>query len=347
MDKRIAIRVDGTNRMGTGHVMRCLTLAHELKRQGAQPLFCSKIMDPFLRAEAAQQGFGFEPLGDAGDIKEDAHLLGLAIEKNKCKVVILDGYDFVGEYIKAIREKAEFIINVDDTAHSTYVSDMILNQNIGAFPAMYDGKIPPYTQLFLGTDYVLLRDEFKQYRDKPRSFDVVRNVLIAFGGADLHNQVLKTLKALDHINGEFAVTVVLGSSNPHKKEVEAFVAQNKRHVIIYQYVDFMAKLMSEADIVISSGGATTWEVCYLGVPSVQTMLAENQISVLKELDQRGVVKGLGWYEDVSEHDISNAVRTLIDHKELRESMSRKGRTLVDGSGAQRVAATILKNRVFG
>jgi UDP-2,4-diacetamido-2,4,6-trideoxy-beta-L-altropyranose hydrolase len=102
----------------------------------------------------------------------------------------------------------------------------------------------------------------------------------------------------------------------------------------------MAKLMSSADLCIGAGGTTTWERCCVGLPTITIVLAESQKDISKSLDKEGALINLGWYQNVTENNIKEAIEGLINNPQKMASMSDKSRSLVDGEGVIRVVDTI-------
>lgn len=341
MSNRIAIRVEGSNEIGTGHVARCMTLAEELSKKAVDPIFCLKDVNGFLADEISKKGFRVEQIPISANSREDAECFTLVFKKYDCQAAVLDGYDFDQEYLENIRNEISFILSIDDIAQTFFCSDVVLNQNINATVGMYEGKVSPQGKLLLGSAYVLLREEFQKWKGVDRNFTQVKNILVTFGGADPHNLTLRAVKALERIPGDFYITVVLGLGNPNKQQIRDYIDSIQRNICVLENVSNMGELMAEADIAISSGGSTTWELCCLGVPTLQVVLAKNQMETVIEVDRRGAVINLGWYQDVTEREIQQKVAGLMADSGKRQMMSGCGKLLIDGQGAQRVASEIL------
>lgn len=336
----LVFRVDGSAEIGIGHVMRCITLAEELSRRNFRPVFCTKPIDRLLVNEILEKDFEVSEIPIVANPKEDAGYLMLAVQKYGARVVILDGYNFNSYYLKQIRKDSGLLFSIDDIAQTYYCSDIVLNQNINATSRMYSGKVSKGTKLLLGVDYAILRPEFKRLHIHKRSFNKVNNILVTFGGADRDNQTPKVLKALEKVRADFHITVVSGISNPNKDSIRDYVTSSNKSIEVFDNAKNMGELMLNADIAISSGGSTAWELCCLGLPTLQIILAENQEGAAEELDRREVTVNLGWHERVSEDDIVATVEELINNAEKRSRMSCNGRSIVDGRGAERVASEI-------
>ncbi len=341
MNNRIAIRVEGSSKIGTGHVARSLTLAQEFSRRGVESVFCLKDVDGLLSDEISRKGFQVSRIPVSASFKEDAKCFTLTFEKYHCQGAVLDGYDFNQNYLESVRASIPFILSIDDLAETVFCSDMVLNQNINATAKIYEGKVSSRIKLLLGPAYALLREEFNKLHAVPKDFSRVKNILVTFGGADPHNVTLKAIRALERLCGDFRITVVVGVSNPHEQEIKNYTALSKSQIHVLKNVDHMGELMVDADMAISSGGSTSWELCCLGVPTLQIMLAENQRNVITGLDERGVTINLGWHEDVTEEMIHQGAANLMADGDKRRAMSSRGKSLVDGRGAERVVSQAL------
>ncbi len=341
MNKVVCIRVDGSAEIGTGHIFRCLALAEELYYKGFKPVFCTKDFDSELIEKIKSMGFELSIIPANLSLEEDMKLFANIGKNNNADIVITDNYYFIDGYLKHLKDNFKVVVSIDDIADTFFYSDILINQNINAIPEKYYGKTENGTKLLLGPTYALLRKEFKKYHNKPRKFGKVENILVTLGGSDKENQTLKVLKALEKVEGEFSITIVLGVSNRNKESIREYVNKAKKDIKLHENVSSMAELIYEADISIGAGGSTSWEFCCIGVPIIIIFLAENQKEIAEGLCARGISVNLGWYKHVSENDIKVAVEDLINNPYKRGVMSQKGREIVDGKGAERVTEEII------
>ncbi len=337
----VAIRVDASSQIGFGHVARCMTLAEALSKNGQEIIFCIKENGKILLDFMTRRSFQVHLVPGGANAHEDAQSLVAAVKKHQCRAAILDGYEFDDAYLQSIRPHVSFMLSIDDLAQTSFCSDMVLNQNVHASAEHYQGKLSNDHKLLLGPRYALLRSEFGELSSRQRDFPEVKNILVTFGGADPRNVTLKALEALKEIKGDCLVNVTLGLANPHKKEIQEYVFKSKRNIQLFENTPRMAELMLEADLAISSGGTITWELCCLGVPTLQIILAQNQINAVQELARRGITQNIGWHEQTSTQQIHQAVAGLMADRQTRKEMSARAKALVDGLGTQRVMSEIL------
>jgi UDP-2,4-diacetamido-2,4,6-trideoxy-beta-L-altropyranose hydrolase len=223
-----------------------------------------------------------------------------------------------------------------------YYADIVLNQNLHAEKLHYSCE--PYTRFLIGTKYVLLRREFRAWRGKKRQVsEKVRHVLVTLGGADPKNHTLKVVRALQQINLlDLEATVVIGGSNINADSLQAETLQGGVPVRLVRDAKNMPELMAWADIAITGGGSTCWEIAFLGVPSLILVLADNQAGIARELDAVGTAQSLGRSEALDPDNIRQALSQLIKSPKIRGDMSRLGQTLVDGRGCIRVLKILEK-----
>lgn len=337
----MAIRVDASSQIGFGHVARCMTLAEALSKNGQEIIFCIKEDGNILSDFMIKKSFQVHLIPAGVNTQEDAQLLISAVEEHQCRAAILDGYEFDDAYLQSIRPHVSFMLSIDDLAQTSFCSDMVLNQNIHARAEHYQGKLSNGHKLLLGPRYALLRSEFGKFYARQRDFAQVKNILVAFGGADPWNVTFKALEALRDLKGDCLVNVTLGLANPHKEEIKEYVLKSKRNISLFENTPRMAELMLEADLAISSGGTITWELCCLGVPTLQIILAQNQVGAVQELERCGITQNIGWHEQTSTQQIHQAVMGLMADRQTRKEMSVRAKALVDGLGTQRVLSEIL------
>jgi UDP-2,4-diacetamido-2,4,6-trideoxy-beta-L-altropyranose hydrolase len=250
---------------------------------------------------------------------------------------VLDGYHFDPGYQRQIREAGHRLLVIDDAAHlDHYYADMVLNQNINAERLHYPCE--PDTRLLLGTRYALLRSEFLVWRGWQRETpEVARKVLVTLGGGDPDNQTLKVMQALRQVSvGGLEVIVVVGASNPHFQELQSAIRNSLLTIRLVHNATNMPELMAWADVAISAGGSTCWELAFMGLPAVILVLAKNQQGIAAGLEEAGVAVNLGWHTEVSAAQVASALLRLFRDRDLRWQMDQQGRELVDGSGIERV-----------
>ena len=229
------------------------------------------------------------------------------------------------------------------TAHlDKYFADIILNQNINAERLHYE--VEGSARLLLGLRYVLMRPEFKkQIGSVSKHGEIARKVLVTLGGGDLDNQTLKIIRAIERVNIDgLEVVVVVGPANPHLKQLQSQIRVSKIPIHLKINTTRMAELMVWADIAVTGGGTTCWELACLGLPALVVILAENQAAVANGLDERGSVVNLGWHHDLSPDRIAKAIESLLLDAAKRKKMSAVGRELVDGNGTERVVQILME-----
>lgn len=334
----LIFRADANTQMGNGHVMRCLALAQACQNNGGQATFMMGMTAPSLETRLLSEGMNVRHLSAIPGSRDDALQTSHLAKELQAKWVVVDGYHFGAAYQRFIKESGLQLVFVDDFGQpGRYGADLVLNQNLHAEETLYQDR-EPYTRLLLGTRYVLLRREFWPWRDRQRRIAPdARKVLVTLGGGDPDNVTLKVLEALGQVQLEgLEVRAVVGASNPHYQDLQSAARQLPYSLRLEQNVTNMPELMAWADLAITAGGSTCWELAFMGLPGLIIILADNQRPVGQWLDQSGIGVNLGWYAAVTARQISQAALRLLASAEIREAMALKGRMIVDGEGVARV-----------
>lgn len=302
-----------------------------------------------LRARILREGFGWvgipRPHPDPMDLETalpafSEHCTSLG------KWVVLDGYHLDESYQLAVQQAGHRILLIDDMAHlSRYHADILLNQNMSKGLISY--RMDPETRLLMGHKYVLLRDEFLNWEGEKRQHPhVARKILVTLGGADPDNVTLAVIEALKRkaFSG-LSVRVVIGASNPHRSSLEQTVSSVPFNCRLLETTERMPELMAWADMAVSGGGTTCWEMAFMGLPNLVVVLAENQTAVTDILRTVGCSEIIEGQTGI--RDLSLTLDGLIHAPERRKQMSLRGRELIDGLGGLRVVEEILRrNREF-
>lgn len=335
----LLLRVDGHAAIGGGHVMRCLALAQAWQDAGGWAAFASAGMAPSLRERVAQEGFACSEIaaesGSAGDAASTAAIAG----EISARIVVIDGYHFGPGFRAPLHAGGLVTMAIDDNGEAGPCADhLILNQNIHAAPALYPNA-GSRTKLLLGTRYALLRREFRRNIRRSVSRDgSVRTILVTLGAVDRDNvtgSVIEALRSLDLAGA--AVEIVAGGANPHGASInQASTAVAGARIVTDPGVG-MAELMAGADLAITAGGTTMWELSAMGVPFIAVIVAENQrLSTL-------AMAALGFPCVMAANvagELPEKLRALMGNAALRQELAAAGQRLVDGEGAARVCGAI-------
>jgi UDP-2,4-diacetamido-2,4,6-trideoxy-beta-L-altropyranose hydrolase len=359
---RVVIRADASTWIGTGHVMRCATLAEGLRSQGADILFICRPMPGGCCDWLEAQGFEVcrltrvENPASVADAGPPAHAswLGVFVEQEirevanalsaqaDCDWLVVDHYALDAQWERAVRPRGGRVLVIDDLADRDHDCDLLLDQNLVAdLDERYSRKVPAACGLMLGPRYALLQPSYAERRAHRASRQgPVRRLMVFFGGADTDNLTSRALVAFRRLGrGDIHVDIVIGASNSHRTEI-ATLAADMPNVHLHDNLPSLAPLMASADLALGAGGATSWERCCLGLPSLVVTVADNQKPVARELQRRGLIRWLGDAREVSEQILTDALREAM-MKGSPEHSSITCRMLVDGAGTARVVAVMM------
>lgn len=358
----IAFRADASIQIGTGHVMRCLTLAEELRRQGHKCQFICREHKGHLGELITEKGFeltmlqtdGSTKLESSGDERtayadwlgaswqQDAEQTIAALTPLNADWLVVDHYALGAHWEKALRLCCNKIMVIDDLADRQHDCDLLLDQTFGRDRADYLPLIPKKCQLLCGAQFALLRPEFAQWRDyslKRRKQGNLQHLLINLGGVDKDNVTTQILEAL--VNASLPavcrITVAMGATAPWIKEVEQQAKLLPWPTEVKVGVNNMAELMANSDLALGAAGATSWERCCLGLPSVMVVLAENQRTIAKNLEKQGLALFLD-RNDISTENIKIKIKRLI---QMADKFKYSASTITSGTGAMLVSEAML------
>ena len=354
--QHIAFRTDANSEIGTGHFMRCLTLADELKKHDAETCFVARELPAYLIQMLQERGIDLYELPDVdtentdelphaqwlkGSQHQDAMQTIEALGAANLNWLVVDHYAIDHRWETKLRKLANRILVIDDLADRQHDCDLLLDQNFyQEMDTRYVGKVPQNCKLLLGPTCALLREEFREARKSVRPrIGEIKNVLVFFGGVDIENLTTMALKALIVLNLGLQVNVVIGRGHPHIQEIEVLCKQYNFSCHIQ--TKHIAVLMARADLAIGAGGSSNWERCCLGLPSIVIATAKNQVFISKELNTLNACIYLGWFENVNSVMLQNMIISLIYSSSTLRSISNKAITLVDGNGAINVVKEII------
>jgi UDP-2,4-diacetamido-2,4,6-trideoxy-beta-L-altropyranose hydrolase len=350
----IVIRVDASNQLGTGHVMRCIVLAEKLRKRKIECIFICRNYEGNLADKITSHQFrvhllpvlnsGKEGAYDSGfDWKIDATQTELLLKEICPSWMIVDHYFIDHKWQKFLSDNYEYLMVIDDLANRKHNCDILLDQNLYKdLLARYEDKVPENCIKLLGPDYALLQDRYAEARLQAKSrSQPVNNLFIFFGGIDLFDLTELTLESLIELDIPFKrIDVVLSKKSPNYKKIEEKIS-NIPSAILHSDLPSLSSLIVKADIAIGAGGSTNWERFCLGLPSLVVTLADNQRELNRDLHDMGLIKLIADVSDIKVDQISIAIKHVLNTNDL-ESWSRHCMSICSGQGAGIVADEIQK-----
>ena len=320
---KVVFRVDGDKDIGLGHVYRAITLAN---RMFNQDLYFLMVESKKLGIEkVSEYNYPIITIANRDDVLSK-------LDEIQPDIVINDILDTDEDHI--LKEKVFFVVNFEDLGVGADHADIVVN-------ALYEKSEPPDNSYY-GYKYVCLRDEFFIF-DPKEVEKKVKKILILFGGTDPNNLTLRSLKAVEKLDlKNISVLIILGLGYGFKKKLDAYINRLKNkgfRIETKENVKTMAKLLSEADIVITSNGRTIYEVAAMGVPCISISQNEREVRHLFSHTCKGIMD-LGIESNVSEEDIASALRRVLDDYLLRQKMSNSLKSFDLKKGTNRVLRLI-------
>lgn len=317
----ICIRADGGSYIGMGHVMRTLAVAKELIKYHNVFYACrmdKPLSDKYKPGIDKIKSEGFKVIYiDENDIIN-------GISKIEADCIITDSYDVNEEYFNRVKKMFKISGCLDDERTCSYFNvDFLINQNIYGNKLGY--KVNDDTELMLGCDYVILREEFRNLHEKIINRNIEK-IMITVGGSDNDNLTKKILQNISKLNAKVYVVIGPGFTNINR------LMKYKKYNVKVCVNPVMSELMMDCDAAIASCGTTLFELAACGTPTIGIVAAENQKFAAKYMDKEGVIK----YSSIE--NIFNTIKTLDYEK--RYDMSIKGKKLVDGMGIKRIVDNI-------
>ncbi len=356
----VVFRTDASLAIGTGHVMRCLTLADALRESGAAVTFVCREHDGHLcdlieergisvnrlpPPKAATQSEGTSAhaawLGASWEVDVEQTRVAIAASVATPDWLVVDHYALDQRWESALRTSVGRIMVIDDLADRVHDCDLLLDQNlVGQMYTRYAAKVPEACGKLLGPEYALLQPIYAEQHDRiPPWQGPIRRIFIYFGGADGDNLTGRALAAFLQLNRpDIEVDVVITAGGPHAEAIGEQVAGHG-NIHVHSGLPTLAPLMAKADLAIGAGGATSWERLCLGLPALVVTLEANQRPIDEGLRQRGLVRWLGHQDEVEQSSIAQALSKVLQEG-LDEDWALRCLAAVDGKGANRVCAAL-------
>jgi UDP-2,4-diacetamido-2,4,6-trideoxy-beta-L-altropyranose hydrolase len=361
----IAFRADASFDIGTGHVMRCLTLADTLRDRGAKCYFVCRAHEGNLLDTIDRRGYVAQALPCSGvqlaigrprgeckskyaawlgaDWETDVDQTITALGCSPVDWMIVDHYAIDARWERRLRPYARHIMVIDDLADRSHDCDLLLDQNLGRSVSDYDNWVDKDCTVLVGPKYALLRPEFAKWRSYSlarRGRLELKQLLVSMGGVDKDNVTSDVLVALKdcRLPLDCRITVVLGAHAPWKEQISCIAKQLPWVTEVLFDVTDMAKLLASSDVAIGAAGSSSWERCCLGIPSLIVVLADNQQLIAEALDAAGVA-GIVNLKTLAA-DMEKLLSGSFTVDAFLVSAGASSACVTDGKGAIRVSESI-------
>ncbi|WP_088071941.1 UDP-2,4-diacetamido-2,4,6-trideoxy-beta-L-altropyranose hydrolase [Gottfriedia luciferensis] len=352
INRHIFFRVDASYEIGTGHVMRCLTLAKLFTNFDISISFICRDLPGNLIKLIMDLGYEVHILPSSSKVSETKivknpyggwlnvdwktdviQTVGIISKVTTNYCLLIDHYAIDSNWEKLFYSyTGKQIIVIDDLANRSHFCNILLDQNITNNKERYDDLVPINCVKFIGIEYVILRTEFYVEKQKVKERDgKIRRILVFFGGSDPTNETLKTIQILKKpAYSDIHIDIVVGNTNLNKELIKS-LCDNVPNFYFHCQISYIAKLMRLADISIGAAGTTTWERCYLGLPTLTIETAENQNDITNIANDIGVICNLGKSSLVTKERIEQELNFLMQNPMKVIKMSQKALGLMGGN----------------
>ena len=332
----ICIRADMNEKIATGHVMRCLSVADALRSRGTEVMFVCADEDPVSLIK--ERGFEAHVLGtDWQDMNSEVPALKSFLTQVDAKLLLIDSYQVNADYFSELRKVIKTAY-IDDLNDESYDLDMLISYGIYADDGVIK-KMYPQSVCLTGPSYAPLNIAYAQCEPKVIK-EKAENILILSGGSDTAGAIKKLLAKCTALDLK-DIHVIMGRYHKDREELINTYASDGR-VRIDEPVPGLKEHICKADIVLTAGGSTMYEICACGTPAVSYSLADNQNGNVGGFEKEGLIPFAGDIEDPHMPDkAAELIANLIDDNQNRKSISEKMQNKVDGKGAERIAEALV------
>ena len=343
VDNKIYIRADGNDVIATGHIMRCLSIAEQIRKLGVEVRFVTADDSPCSLIE--DRGFFVDVLGTVwNDLDKEMDVIGKYIEEKNVSTILVDSYYVTEKYLSFLSRKTK-VAYIDDIYAFAYPVNTLINYavfaDMNAYHELYGERGEP--KYLIGGEYVPIREEFLNVDFSVKTD--VNKVMITTGGTDRLNVTGNLLKAVlcdDKLN-KLYYHIIVGKFNKNKSMLETAAAASNGHIILHENVTKMSAYMTECDLAVSAAGSTLYELCSCGTPTICLEIADNQKGAYM-WERKGLMRYAGNAAknlDGCINEFLVHLRELMTDYDTRLEMSHRMKKIVDGRGAERIAGYLI------
>ena len=329
--------VEVSEQVATGHLMVCMACASALREHGVT---CFFVLGPYGPAENLLDSEGF-PFAVVPNGKTD-EVYKKITDVEGCACVVVNYRRPPVSLLDRVRGSSIPLVLMDELGNERVNCDVLINSTVVPEWLNYSfmGQEP---SCCFGPEFAVLRAEFAMLHKQPRpTGGDEKRILITMGGVDRTGATLRIVKALSQMSSGIKKTVILGPGFLHMDEFLAQYKSSKDVSLDYAIaVKDFAERIRAADLVISSGGNTLYEMACLGTPGIVLWEDLHEGRQAEVFESSGTVLNIGNGLEAPMDAIHDSVSALINDTARMAAMSRSGLSLVDGLGLSKIVTSIL------
>jgi UDP-2,4-diacetamido-2,4,6-trideoxy-beta-L-altropyranose hydrolase len=305
--------VTAGKKWGMGHLRRCLAIASQVKTGKKNVLFIIKgdptAFDLLRKLKFNAIPYSFDSLN-----------------KIRTKYAVIDQKEDVSADINALSNNGAKICLMDNTSGARLLADAVI------YPVSHlvddlDWKGFKGRKYF-GAKYFPLNKEFINAK---HAIPPIFTILVIMGGADPNNVTSKVSRALKTIRLPYKALILIGPAFSKQS-----IAEDIRFKIVRSPKN-VAALMAQADLAITAFGTSLYELASMGVPAAIIHNFSGDADDVRNFTALGTAVSIGRFNKINGTSIVKQIISLMNNHQFLLKLSRNGRKLVDGKGAQRIA----------
>lgn len=333
------IRTDGNAKIGTGHMMRCMEIAKAYEETVGSVQFL--VADDDSKNFIESKGFLCYKMDSVwNDMETELDRLSKCKEECKVERLLIDSYFVTKEYVNAWKSLGVKVAYLDDLAKDDFAPTALFNGAIWATKEKYAGVCTNATKLYLGCKYLPLRKEFSTIEPKKVN-QKADKILVLSGGTDPYHFLLRFIDNIPKdMDGECQYYLVCGIFNEDYEKILA-ACKERDNIHVLRNAGNLYEYMLMADVAVSAGGMTLYELCACGTPAITYLLADNQQGNIDGFIKEDIFETIGDIRDEIDFNLLfEQVRSLLNDYEKRMQKAERIQKLVDGKGAYRIAGKL-------
>lgn len=283
------------------------------------------------------RGYNLVLLDKLSDIGSSSTILTLL--QDKVDILVFDFYEITSDYQLSFKKENYKVVCIDDYHNIHFYADVVINVSNSVHKNDYSCE--SYTQLLLGTEYIMMRKTFLQNSLLPcRSVKDISSVFLNMGGSDSPNNTLKFLKAVSQIRSLNEIHIVVGVLYEHKESLQNYLKNNQGHPATFLYHNMNDKelneILSKCQVAICPASGISMEISTIGFGMLSGYTADNQKNLLTGLIKRECAINGNDFNLLSEADITLALQAMIADPKGTNRMIQNQRKLIDGKSPERI-----------
>lgn len=323
----------GSLKDGIGHVTRTRALAEEFMETAAIKVVV--IGEPYIKNILSNYHFDYVIIENENNIMHH-------VEHFNPDIVIFDLLSMDSTIFKQVSKTVILTVSISPIFDHLQDVDLVFHRTRCVGP-----RWPTSSLKYCSLSYAIIGKHTRRIPDNFYRHTIQQNnlsIAISMGGTDAPNKTLKVIESLKKFTRPLLIWAILGEGYTHSyNELVGSIQDSQHEIILTKANNSMWRILNNCALLILSGGTTTYEASYAGIPTINILEKVENTFLIRELVESGVCVLLEYNNGDYSKKLNELLLHFYENRSELLKMHNSSVDLLDKNGASRIMNVVLSH----